>query len=114
MCIRDRLYNDLKLTEKYFGGVLPFEVLLQYRKDNSTRNKDILDPEVLEHLQNVEELLKKELKSSRFFSISTFLKSVKRIRGDEDNNSYDKNFINQILDTRGDEQLRLINKDRNV
>ncbi|MEL1230532.1 MAG: efflux RND transporter permease subunit, partial [Candidatus Neomarinimicrobiota bacterium] len=87
---------------------------LQFRKDSSTRNKDILDPEVLEHLQNVEELLKKELKSSRFFSISTFLKSVKRIRGDEDNNSYDKNFINQILDTRGDEQLRLINKDRNV
>ena len=78
------------------------------------RDRDILDPDVLEHLQNVEELLKKELKSSRFFSISTFLKSVKRIRGDEDNNSYDKNFINQILDTRGDEQLRLINKDRNV
>ena len=93
MCIRDRL---------------------QFRKDNSTRNKDILDPDVLQHLQDVEELLKKELKSSRFFSISTFLESVKRIRGDGDTNSYDKNFINQILDTRGDEQLQLINKDRNT
>ena len=110
----NKLYNDLKLTEKYFGGVLPFEVLLQFRKDNSTRNKDILDPDVLQHLQDVEELLKKELKSSRFFSISTFLESVKRIRGDGDTNSYDKNFINQILDTRGDEQLQLINKDRNT
>ena len=86
----------------------------QFRKDNSTRNKDILDPDVLEHLQDVQELLKKELKSSRFFSISTFLESVKRIRGDGDTNSYDKNFINQILDSRGDEQLRLINKDRNT
>ena len=94
--------------------MLPFEVLLQFRKDNSTRNKDILDSDVLEHLQDVQELLKKELKSSRFFSISTFLESVKRIRGDGDTNSYDKNFINQILDSRGDEQLRLINKDRNT
>ena len=88
--------------------------MLQLRKDNSTRNKDILDPDVLQHLQDVEELLKKELKSSRFFSISTFLESVKRIRGDGDTNSYDKNFINQILDSRGDEQLQLINKDRNT
>ena len=93
---------------------MPFEVLLQFKKDNSTRNKDILDPDVLEHLQDVQELLKKELKSSRFFSISTFLESVKRIRGDGDTNSYDKSFINQILDSRGDEQLRLINKDRNT
>ena len=93
---------------------MPFEVLLQFRKDNSTRNKDILDSDVLEHLQDVQELLKKELKSSRFFSISTFLESVKRIRGDGDTNSYDKSFINQILDSRGDEQLQLINKDRNT
>ena len=93
---------------------MPFEVLLQFRKDNETGDKDILDPEILKHLQDVEELLKKELKSSRFFSISTFLESVKRIRGDGDTNSYDKNFINQILDSRGDEQLRLINNDRNT
>ena len=110
----NKLYNDLKLTEKYFGGVLPFEVLLQFREDNETKNKSILDPDVLGHLKGVEELLNKELKNSRFFSISTFLESVKRIRGDGDTNSYDKNFINQILDSRGDEQLQLINKERNI
>ena len=31
---KNKLYQDLKLTEKYFGGVLPFEVLIKVNNSN--------------------------------------------------------------------------------
>ncbi len=110
----NKLYNDLKLTEQYFGGILPFEVLLELKKDHRTIDKSILDPDVLIHLNSLERLLSKELNNSRFFSISTFLESVKRIRGDKNSVSYEKNFIKQILDARGDQQIQLINEKKNT
>ena len=42
---KNKLYQDLKLTEKYFGGVLPFEVLIKTneRKNNEdTSSKKLL------------------------------------------------------------------------
>ena len=34
----NQLYQDLKFTEKYFGGVLPFEVLFQIKSDSSNNS----------------------------------------------------------------------------
>ena len=72
---QNKLYQDLKMTEKYFGGVLPFEVLLKLDKENQESKKTVLDPGVFSYLQDIEDLLNTELKNSRFFSLSTFLKS---------------------------------------
>ena len=110
----NKLFNDLKLTEQYFGGVLPFEVLLELENDQRTVDKTVIDHDILIHLDKLERLLNKELSNSRFFSIMTLLESVKRIRGDESSVSYDKNFIDQVLDLRGDQQIQLINKERNA
>ena len=44
----------------------------------------------------------------------TLLESVKRIRGDESSVAYDKSFIDQILDVRGDQQIQLVNKKKNA
>jgi len=107
---QNKLYQDLKMTEKYFGGVLPFEVLLRLDKENQESKKTVLDAEVLSYLQNVEVLLNKELKNSRFFSLSTFLESIKRIRGDSDSVFYSSATIEQILNVREKGQPKLIDQ----
>ncbi len=71
---QNKLYHDLKMTEKYFGGVLPFEVLLKLDQKYKEENKTVLDPDIFPFLEDVEDLLKKELKESRFFSMSTLLR----------------------------------------
>ena len=111
---QNKLYQDLKMTEKYFGGVLPFEVLLRLDKENQESKKTVLDAEVLFYLQNVEDLLKKELKNSRFFSLSTFLESIKRIRGDSDSVFYSSATIEQILNVREKGQPKLIDQNQST
>ena len=84
------------MTEKYFGGVLPFEVLLRLDKENEEKKKTVLDPEIIAFLNDMEDLLNQELKNSRFFSLSTFIESVKRIRGDGDSISYNSEMMNPV------------------
>jgi len=111
---QNKLYHDLKMTEKYFGGVLPFEVLLKLDQKYKEENKTVLDPDIFPFLEDVEDLLKKELKESRFFSMSTLLRSVKRMRGDDDSAFYNSEMINQILEGRSQEKLQLVNTDQNT
>ena len=111
---QNKLYHDLKMTEKYFGGVLPFEVLLRLDQKNEGKNKTVLDPDIFPFLEDVEDLLKEELMESRFFSMSTLLRSIKRMRGDEDSVSYNSEMINQILGGRSKQQLQLVNSDQNT
>ena len=73
---QNKLYHDLKLTEKYFGGVLPFEVLLQLDSNFNGAPKNLVDPDVMPFLNQVESLLRFKLKESRFFSLSDLLESV--------------------------------------
>jgi len=108
------LYHDLKMTEKYFGGILPFEVLLRLDKKNEDKKKTVLDTDIITFLNEVEDLLKEELKESRFFSLSTFIESVKRIRGDDDSVSYNTEMMNQILDVRDKQQLKLVDKEQSM
>ena len=107
---QNKLYQDLKMTEKYFGGVLPFEVLLKLDKENQESKKTVLDPAVFSYLQDIEDLLNTELKNSRFFSLSTFLKSIKRIRGEPDSIFYSSTTIEQILNVREKGQPKLIDQ----
>jgi len=111
---QNKLYHDLKMTEKYFGGVLPFEVLLRLDKENEEKKKTVLDPEIIAFLNDMEDLLNQELKNSRFFSLSTFIESVKRIRGDGDSISYNSEMMNQILDVRDKQQLKLVDKEQSI
>jgi len=111
---QNKLYHDLKMTEKYFGGVLPFEVLLKLDQKYKEENKTVLDPYIFPFLEDVEDLLKKELKESRFFSMSTLLRSVKRMRGDDDSALYNSEMINQILEGRSQQELQLVNTDQNT
>ena len=64
---KNKLYQDLKLTEKYFGGVLPFEVLIKVNNSNHSDNTSVLNQKILKISEKVELLLKSELKNSRFF-----------------------------------------------
>jgi predicted RND superfamily exporter protein len=66
---QNKLYHDLKLTEKYFGGVLPFEVLLHLDPSFNGAPKNVVDSDVLPFLNQIESLLRFQLKESRFFSI---------------------------------------------
>jgi predicted RND superfamily exporter protein len=66
---QNKLYHDLKLTEKYFGGVLPFEVLLHLDSSFNGAPKNVVDPDVLPFLNQIESLLRFQLKESRFFSL---------------------------------------------
>ncbi|MFL2983589.1 MAG: RND family transporter [Candidatus Neomarinimicrobiota bacterium] len=108
---KNKLYQDLKMTEKYFGGVLPFEILLSLSDVTNQEKKTILDPDIFPYLEEVEELLKKELKESRFFSLITLLKSANRIHGNKTDSIYDMAFINQLLNNQSNSELKLISPD---
>ena len=108
---QNKLYQDLKLTEKYFGGVLPFEVLLHLDPNFNGAPKNVVDPDVLPFLNQVESLLRFQLKESRFFSLSDLLESVKRIRRDDMSASYTQETIDIVLENQSKEQIKLVSPD---
>ncbi len=108
---KNKLYQDLKFTEKYFGGVLPFEVLISIDPSN---NKKIIEPEIFPYIDKVESLLRSEMEESRFFSLSTFLRSVKRIRGDDAEAIYSQEMIERIIEEQSKQDLKLVSNDRKM
>ena len=108
---KNKLYQDLKFTEKYFGGVLPFEVLISIDPSN---NKKIIEPEIFPYIDKVESLLRSEMEESRFFSLSTFLRSVKRIRGDDVEAIYSQEMIERILEEQSKQDLKLVSNDKKM
>ena len=74
---KNKLYQDLKLTEKYFGGVLPFEILIK-KNLKADEHNSILHPEFLQISKKIQNLLKSELRNSRFFSINDLIDSAKK------------------------------------
>ena len=108
---KNKLYQDLKFTEKYFGGVLPFEVLISIDPSN---DKKIIEPEIFPYIDKVESLLRSEMEESRFFSLSTFLRSVKRIRGDDVEAIYSQEMIERIIEEQSKQDLKLVSNDRKM
>ena len=108
---KNKLYQDLKFTEKYFGGVLPFEVLISIDPSN---NKKIIEPEIFPYIDKVESLLRREMEESRFFSLSTFLRSVKRIRGDDVEAIYNQEMIERIIEEQSKQDLKLVSNDKKM
>ena len=109
---KNKLYQDLKLTEKHFGGVLPFEILLILEKNKI--KKTVFDPEIIKLTKTIEDLLKSELKNSRFFSLSTLLESIKRINKVDDSMISDPLFINQIINNKQSGQIKLVNENKDI
>ena len=108
---KNKLYQDLKFTEKYFGGVLPFEVLISIDPSN---DKKIIEPDIFPYIDEVESLLRSEMEESRFFSLSTFLRSVKRIRGDDAEAIYSQEMIERIIEEQSKQDLKLVSNDRKM
>ena len=108
---KNKLYQDLKFTEKYFGGVLPFEVLISIDPSN---DKKIIEPEIFPYIDKVESLLRSEMEESRFFSLSTFLRSVKRIRGNDAEAIYSQEMIERIIKEQSKQDLKLVSNDRKM
>ena len=108
---KNKLYQDLKFTERYFGGVLPFEVLIHIDPD---KNKTIIETDVLPYLGQVESLLQSEMKESRFFSLSTLLRSIKRIRDKNDDKTFSYEMIERIAQEQSKQDTRLISDDKKV
>jgi predicted RND superfamily exporter protein len=106
----NKLYQDLKLTEKHFGGVLPFEVLLKLELNNSHGIKKIINEKNLFYLEKIQTLLSNDLKESRFFSINDLITSIKRIRNEKDK-SYGQEILDQIVQQQSQQELRLLNVD---
>ena len=111
---KNKLYQDLKMTEKYFGGVLPFEVLIKIKPDNNKQNESVLDQKVLNLSKQVEELLKSELRNSRFFSINNLIESAKRIRFNNAETISENQLIEQIIKSQSDSDVKLVNEDRSI
>ena len=109
---KNKLYQDLKLTEKYFGGVLPFEVLIKVSKSNYDDNASVLNQKILRISEKVELLLKSELRNSRFFSINDLIASAKRIRANNATAMSDQQLIQQIVKNQSNQQLRLADNDQ--
>ena len=108
---KNKLYQDLKFTEKYFGGVLPFEVLISIDPSN---DKKFVGPDIFPYIDKVESLLKSEMEESRFFSLSTFLESIKRIRGDDEEAIYNQEMIERIIEEQSKQDLKLVSNDKKM
>ena len=111
---KNKLYQDLRLTEKYFGGVLPFEVLIQLNPYSKSQINTVLDPTILKLAKNIEVFLRSELRNSRFFSIITLLESVERIQGKNEDIYNNKNFIEQVIDNQSNQNFKLVSDQRNI
>lgn len=111
---KNKLYNDLKLTEKYFGGVLPFEVLIKIKPNSEKKDRTVIDKDILKLSNKVEEQLKYQLKESRFFSINTLLKSLKRIRGEKEYDLNNQDIIEKVANNQSNKEIKLISNDRKI
>ena len=109
---KNKLYQDLKLTEKYFGGVLPFEVLIKLKNSNYSDNISVLDQKILKISKEVEFFLKSELKNSRFFSMNDLIASAKRIRANNSTVMSDQQLIQQIVKNQSNQELKLVDRDQ--
>ena len=109
---KNKLYQDLKLTEKYFGGVLPFEVLIKVNNSNYSDNISVLNQKILKISKEVEFFLKSELRNSRFFSMNDLIASAKRIRANNSTVMSDQQLIQQIVKNQSSQQLKLVDKDQ--
>ena len=106
----NQLYQDLKFTEKYFGGVLPFEVLFQIKSDSSN-NSNINYIDYLPYLKT-QSLLESELKNSRFLSINNLIESSKRLQANKGNN--EDEMIKLIIKDNQNSKSKLINIKQNT
>ena len=107
----NQLYQDLKFTEKYFGGVLPFEVLFQIKSDSSN-NGNINYIDYLPYLKKTQSLLESELKNSRFLSINNLIESSKRLQANKGNN--EDEMIKLIIKDNQNSKSKLINIKQNT
>jgi len=110
----NKLYHDLKLTEKYFGGVLPFEVLIKIKPNSKNKDISVFDKDILKLSSRVEKQLKDQLKESRFFSINTLIRSLERIKGEKIYVNNDEDVINQIVKNQSEQEIRLISDDKKI
>ena len=106
----NQLYKDLKITEKYFGGILPFEILI-HLEDDSTSGKTIFDEDILIQLNKVQSLLNKELPESRFLSFLDAFNSAKRITSIQGQSLKDKDIIRRLAESNPKGKLRLFSED---
>ena len=111
---KNKLYQDLKLTEKYFGGVLPFEVLIKITEQENDRNSSVLNQKILGISKKVEGILKSELKNSRFFSINDLITSAKRIHSKNLEKMNDEQIIKQIVKNQSNQQMKLVNDNKTI
>ena len=54
------------------------------------------------------------MEESRFFSLSTFLRSVKRIRGDDVEAIYSQEMIERIIEEQSKQDLKLVSNDKKM
>ncbi len=111
---KNKLYQDLKLTEKNFGGVLPFEILVKTKSKEMKQDEVSIDSEVLQLSKMIQQLLETELKNSRFFSVNNLLESAKRIQAGNKASVSDEILLNQIIENQSSGQINLINEGRDV
>ena len=111
---KNKLYQDLKLTEKYFGGVLPFEILIKKNHLKIDEQNSILHPKFLQISKKIQNLLKAELKNSRFFSINDLISSAKRIRLVSTEEMSDEQLTEKIVKNQSNQQLKLVDDKQTI
>ena len=106
----NQLYKDLKFTEKYFGGVLPFEVLLCINPNKLINLENLNNSEVFSSLERVQSLLKSEIPNGRFLSFLDILSSAKRLQLSK--NISDQELIKFILEDQKKSNNKIISNDQ--
>ena len=100
---------NIKKIDLVIVNFYPFEETVKTGND-----KKIIEPDIFPYINKVESLLRSEMEESRFFSLSTFLRSVKRIRGDDAEAIYSQEMIERIIKEQSKQDLKLVSNDRKM
>ena len=108
----NKLYQDLKFTEKYFGGVLPFEILIIIEEGIENIKKEINYKDHIPYIEKIQTLLQTELPNSRFLSIKNIIDSAKRLQL---NKKLDENeLIRLVIRDNQKSKNKLVNLEKNT
>ncbi len=108
----NKLYQDLKFTEKYFGGVLPFEILIIIEEGIENIKKEINYKDHIPYIEKIQTLLQTELPNSRFLSIKNIIDSAKRLQL---NKKLDENeLIRLVIKDNQKSKNKLVNLEKNT
>ena len=109
------LYDDMMIAEKKMGAILPLELIIGIKSNNSSKIKDIRDPKFLQNLDKLQQYISSIDDIGKMISMTDHIKEFNRAMNDGNNKYYtipsSRSAITQTILIYGDHFNSLVNFD---